>query len=102
MTDPGQLADNLETARAPFETLWRQVQGRGLYDMGDWRQALATIEELAAVAARVDSEIASQLCEALGWFAAGDDGSPPLPEDFAGGMQRICEVADALRALGEA
>jgi hypothetical protein len=79
MTDPGQLADNLETTRAHLETLWRQVQGHGLYDAGDWRQALATIEELVAAAARVDPEIVSQLREILGWFAAGDDGSPPLP-----------------------
>jgi hypothetical protein len=76
----------------------RQAQDRGLYDAGDWRQALATVDELAASAARVDPEIASQLREALGWLATGD-GSPPLSEDFAGGMQRVREVIDALRAL---
>jgi hypothetical protein len=72
--------------------------GRGLYNTGDWRQALATVEELTAAAARVEPDVASQLREALGWLATGD-GSPPLPEDFAGGMRRVREVIDALRAL---
>jgi hypothetical protein len=98
MNSPHQLADHLEAASSHLTVLWEQAEDRAFYDALDWRQVLATIEEAAAAVAQLDPDIAAQLREAVGWLQTGD-GSPPLPEDFAAGFERIREAVRRLRAI---
>jgi hypothetical protein len=98
MNSASLAAADLESASAHLEVLWRRAEDRGLHDALDWRQALATIEEIAERLVPTDPEGAAQLREALGWVQTGD-GSPPLPADFESGIGRIRAVVGRLRVL---
>jgi hypothetical protein len=91
-------ADNLEAAGAHLDVLWHRAEDRGLHDALDWRQAVATIEEIADTLVCACSAEATRLREALGWIQTGD-GSPPMPVDFEGGIERIRTVVHRLRVL---
>jgi hypothetical protein len=98
MTSDSGMATNLEAAGAHLDVLWHRAEDRGLHDALDWRQAVATIEEIAESLARSDPESAVLLTDALRWIQTGD-GSPPMPADFEGGIERIRTVVHRLRAL---
>jgi hypothetical protein len=83
---------------AHLMALWEQVEDRGLYDVPDWRQALATIDEVAHAVAQFDSESAAELREVIGSLET-EDGLGSLPPDIAVAVERLRAVISRLRAL---